>query len=237
MLTPFIMWIKDFEGRYEISIDGKVYFHGPKGKVERKLVPDKDGYLTVNLKIGAKVYCKKVHREVATAYIREPLEGEQVNHKDGNRANNHVDNLEWCSPKENIKHALGEGLKPIGFKYLSNTTGYYGVSIYKGKYVAQIKRNGKNHKLGTYQSLEEAHAVVSNEIKREAEGLPIREYKVIKIITMLNPDNTVVRTFNSIAEAEKVTGIANQDISKCILGKLKTAGGFIWKRSETSGLF
>jgi len=231
------MWIKDFENRYEVSMEGKIFFHGPNGRVERKLVPDKDGYLTVNLKIGAKVYCKKVHREVATAYIREPQEDEQVNHIDGNKANNHVDNLEWCSPKENIKHSLESGLKPIGNKYANNTTGCYGVVLNKGKFTAQIKRNGKNHKLGTYPSIEEAYEVVINEIKRESEGLLIREYKVCKIITMMNLNKEIIRTFSSIAEAEKVTGITNQDIGKCILGKLKTAGGFIWKRKEISGLF
>lgn len=60
-----------------------------------------------------------IHRIVATAFIRPPNPGEQVNHKDGDKTNNHVSNLEWVTASENIKHAITTGLNKSYLKNLS----------------------------------------------------------------------------------------------------------------------
>ena len=65
-----------------------------------------EGYLTVG--INRKQY--KIHRLVATIFIPNPENKEQVNHIDGNKANNSVSNLEWSTRNENIKHAFATGL-------------------------------------------------------------------------------------------------------------------------------
>ena len=69
-------------------------------------------YWRVGIQINNKRKCFSVHRLVATAFIPNPNNLPQINHIDGNKDNNHVSNLEWCSTKENINHALQTGLRP-----------------------------------------------------------------------------------------------------------------------------
>lgn len=60
--------------------------------------------MKVNLCKNGKVYYKKVHRLVAETFIPNPKNLRCVNHKDGNKKNNHVSNLEWATNSENTKH-------------------------------------------------------------------------------------------------------------------------------------
>lgn len=89
---------------YEITTEGQV-INKNNGHV-LKPQPNGKGYLRVS--IGGKL--KFVHRLVAEKYIPNPNNYEQVNHKDGNKLNNSVDNLEWVSNQQNRKHAVDTGL-------------------------------------------------------------------------------------------------------------------------------
>lgn len=71
-----------------------------------KQIEVKRGYLVVNLYIDRKLKQFRVHRLVASAFINNPENKPHINHKDGNPKNNHVNNLEWCTPKENVNHSL-----------------------------------------------------------------------------------------------------------------------------------
>lgn len=64
----------------------------------------KNGYLYINLYISGKMYRQTIHRLVALAFINNPDKKEQINHIDGNKKNNDMNNLEWVTAKENTLH-------------------------------------------------------------------------------------------------------------------------------------
>jgi len=68
----------------------------------------KNGYLTVSFSVDSIKSNHSVHRLVARAFIPNESNKPQVNHKDGNKHNNHIDNLEWVTRSENMKHAYHE---------------------------------------------------------------------------------------------------------------------------------
>ena len=120
--------IAGYEGLYKVSDKGNVY------SVERKdsrgnkcggrtLKPryDKDGYLRVTLYKDGKEKKKVIHRLVAEAFIRNPNKYPEVNHKDENKSNNELSNLEWCTRKYNINHGtlierLSKKVKAVNVK-------------------------------------------------------------------------------------------------------------------------
>lgn len=88
-----------YESRYLVSNMGRV-FSLIKDKMLRN-VELKDGYHVVSLYDGKNKKSVKVHRIVAIAFVPNPNNLPQVNHKDEDKSNNKVDNLEWCTPKYN----------------------------------------------------------------------------------------------------------------------------------------
>jgi hypothetical protein len=105
--------IAECNGQYYVSSYGRVKSY--KCGRERILQPvlkgrKKHQYLSVSIAYltGAKV--KKIHRLVAIYFIDNPQNKPQVNHKDGNKLNNHINNLEWNTSQENNRHAWDIGL-------------------------------------------------------------------------------------------------------------------------------
>ena len=75
---------------------------------------DKDGYFRVKVWDGDKLRGLYVHRAVAMVFVKNPNNKPFVNHKDSNRQNNSVDNLEWVTPQENSTHGVLQGNFPTG---------------------------------------------------------------------------------------------------------------------------
>jgi hypothetical protein len=110
--------VKGFEDSYEVSNDGFVmslprsvkYKHGGKdrfwpGKILSHYVA-RNGYCDITLKRANKNHHFGLHRLVGIAFLDNPHNLPQINHKDNNKHNNHVSNLEWCTQSGNVQHAF-----------------------------------------------------------------------------------------------------------------------------------
>jgi len=115
--------VKGYEGLYEVSDTGKIRskdrditysngrVHHYKGEEKKIQVRKNSGYNTVNLFKNQKYVQKYVHILVAEAFIPEEDGKTQINHIDGNKSNNSVENLERCTPGDNIRHSFSTGLR------------------------------------------------------------------------------------------------------------------------------
>lgn len=139
--------IQGYEGLYEVSNFGKVKsigrydFRGHFRK-EKILKPSKkkDGYYAVILYKDGKTKMFRIHRLVAKAFIHNPNNYPQVNHKDKIRTNNNVDNLEWCDNKYNTTFSLGKKVKCLDL--VTNKETHY-VSINEAARQLGINNHGK----------------------------------------------------------------------------------------------
>lgn len=137
--------IKGYES-YLVSINGDVY----STKRHKYLTKSYNGgYAKIIIRVDGVHHNKLVHRLVAQAYIPNPENKPQVNHKDGDKSNNNVFNLEWCTQSENNIHAFKNGLMSItnnciarqkevvGIKVINTITG----KIYGSIRMAAIENN------------------------------------------------------------------------------------------------
>lgn len=149
--------IPGYEGVYEISNLGRVRRNG------KILKPLKDsGYLRAHLSKNGIAKKVLIHRLVAFAFIPNPNNYPEINHKDEDKTNNTVENLEWCSREYNINY-------------------------------------------GT---------------RNERVSKPVLQYDRL---------GNFIREWPSGLKAEEELGINNGNISSCCSGKVKTAGGFVWR--------
>lgn len=106
--------IEGYEGKYLISDKGNVKsLYDKNGSYREHILTSrsaKNGYLYVNLYKNSKSKTKKIHRLVAETFISNSNKLPCINHIDGNKHNNCVNNLEWCTYSENTKKAIELGL-------------------------------------------------------------------------------------------------------------------------------
>ena len=100
--------IEGYEGVYQISNKGRLKHIQVKNQCEKlvSLYQERTGYLRITLSHKNKRKKISIHREVAKLFIPNPKNLETVNHKDYNRTNNNVDNLEWMTAKDNLLYSI-----------------------------------------------------------------------------------------------------------------------------------
>ena len=165
--------ITGYENKYEISNFGRVKSYAQANRQGRTTYGhlDKKGYRTVFL------YDKpqhgtwfKVHRLVATAFLENPNNYPEVNHKDENKSNNYIDNLEWCT------------------------------NLYNSRYGTKNQRAAEKN--------------------RCCETTSKKVYSIDK--------NNNIEYFDSIGEAERLTGNSHSNIVRALKGRTKKCGGRKW---------
>lgn len=148
MMCYTMLMVKDvvgYEGVYRVDHMGNILPVNPRNRYRTKLKPSSDraGYQIVSLVKSGVKHTRTVHRVVAEAfYGKSDLD---VNHKNGNKADNRLENLEFCTKSENIKHAIRTGLfKP----------NYMKIATSKSKRVEQLTHD--NVLVAVYDSAHEA---------------------------------------------------------------------------------
>ena len=146
--------LKQFDNQYSVTDTGIVYsLKGNKKELIGKI--SNSGYREVVINHKGKKKYLLVHRLVAENFIYNEFKARTVNHKDGNKLNNSVDNLEWCSDSNNLIHARDNGLLKIKIdkkisEQIKNEIGTireiakkYGIAKTQVGYIKQGKRWGK----------------------------------------------------------------------------------------------
>lgn len=205
--------INDYEKLYAITEYGEVWSY-KRNKFLKKCLT-KSGYYIVNLHKNGVMKSYRINRLVAIAFIPNPNNLPLVNHKDENKLNNSVDNLEWCDIKYNNNYGNRN-------KKLSESKKSYNLSVETRQ---KLSNSSKGRKLSddTKRKISESKAKMSKEKKAE---ITEKIKTVIEKSVICIETNTI---YKSIVEASLETNTNASNISSCCKGRFKTAGGYHWK--------
>lgn len=224
--------IDEIETDYLINENGEI-----KNKITDKIMKQRlqQGYKHVGLHINKKNRSFRVHRLVAQTFIPNPNDYPYVNHIDGNRQNNCVSNLEWCTPSQNSLHAA----KLQERKFYTRAVNQYSL---EGKYMltyhsireAGLETNTNPEKISEvcnrsrvstnryqWRYVDDEQDVLINYVPSTL-SKRVGQYK----------DGKLIRTYESFREAAKAVNGDPGAISRICSGTNKTHHGYEWKLVE-----
>lgn len=226
--------IDNISTNYFITEDGKCYNSYTNKYLKGQV--GKNGYISFNLTLGGSRRRVYAHRLVALAFIpNADKQKKEVNHKDGNKLNNTVNNLEWVTPSENQQHALELELrkfnhvycfdknKKLVAEYLNVSAAAAAVGISKSIISQELNKDIKCLSGGFYWSKEPT----LGEIKEYANLGRVKE------VYQYTLDGKFINSYESTGKAAASIGVkSGNHISECCRGKIKSYKGFIWRYSE-----
>lgn len=252
--------ISGTNGQYEVSNTGKVRSNNylGHGKIqELKQSTDRGGYQCVYIRINKKRCFKLVHRLVAESFIPNPDNKPQVNHIDGNKKKNYVDNLEWCTRLENARHAADTGLwdkqintfrkhneqlrKPTivvniltkevseyqSTTHVRNELGLNHVNELLKKKQLQCKGYIAYYK-SEYDKMTDAEK--ENDIEKALKSYATYGDRKKTPIIATNIQTGIKTVYESIAEASDGTGAKHSSIIRILKGQRKTTKGYSFEK-------
>lgn len=233
------MWkkiiIDNIETNYSVSENGIIRNDNTNKILSQRI---QQGYCHVGLTINGKAKSCRVHRLVAQAFIPNPENKPYVNHIDGIRSNNNVENLEWCTPKENTQHAVKTGLmlptreraviqfslegeRLAEYVSLAEAARQTGSSVEKIILCCKMQRKTHNNFQWRYKE-DDASSIQATE----------KPKTLAKKVAQLDPKTgEILNIYDSMCQAAKAVGGTQSAITHVIKGdkSTKTHKGFGWK--------
>ena len=148
--------IEQFKGEYQISNFGRIRNYRTKKVLKNYISPE--GYICNSLRHSKeeRTHTVRVHRLIAEAFIPNPNNYPIINHIDGNKQNNNIENLEWCTAQHNIQHSFDNRLQEptniilVGYDYVIAFAMYLNGFLY-GEIVERLGNKVKDR--AVYQAL------------------------------------------------------------------------------------
>ena len=251
--------ITGFEGIYKVSNYGRVkrlkantlrqginYSHMEDHILKAITSNNRNVYWRVKLHYNGKKEDHRIHRLVAIAFIPNPMNLPEINHKDENKLNPKSDNLEWCDRKYNSSYGTMPERARKNFRrdivcrkvYQYDTDGNF-IASYESQRTAsritgisknticEVCREKKNYVTagGFIWSFTKKKSDIARKVERAKRACR-------KAITQRNIDGYFIKSFKSIREASLFTGISSASISQCLSGKTQKAGGYKWEYNK-----
>lgn len=227
--------INGFEDLYSITTEG-VVTNIRTNKVKVNTL-GKNGYYTSTLFKEGKSYTMTIHRLLALNFIDNPENKRTVNHIDGVKTNNSLDNLEWSTDSENIQHAYDNGLMRASGK---KVTTKHLIEVYErlksGEFLTNIVKDYEFN-LSTL-STHLTKYVLNNDLCDEYNSIK-KEHKLVYSksaggdrtqVNMLDTNKNLIKSFKSLKDAARYLGKKSSGpISNVLSGRHNKAYGYYWE--------